>query len=77
VIRIPVEDVKRLGRATQGVIVMRLRGEERVSTLAPVIEQGNGESADDAQLGGEPSTEAVEPEARDSELSDEDGVAAE
>src|SRR5947208_2310789 len=38
VIRIPVEDVKRLGRATQGVIVMRLRKSERVSTLAPVVE---------------------------------------
>ena len=29
VIRMPVEDVKRLGRATQGVIVMRLRGATR------------------------------------------------
>ena len=38
VIRIPVEDVKRLGRSTQGVIVMRLRGDEKVSTLAPVVE---------------------------------------
>jgi len=38
VIRMPVEDVKRLGRATQGVIVMRLRGDERVSSLAPVVE---------------------------------------
>jgi DNA gyrase subunit A len=38
VIRIPVEDVKRLGRSTQGVIVMRLRGDERVSSLAPVVE---------------------------------------
>jgi DNA gyrase subunit A len=38
VIRIPVEDVKRLGRATQGVIVMRLRGDEQVSSLAPVVE---------------------------------------
>jgi len=38
VIKIPVEDVKRLGRATQGVIVMRLRKSERVSTLAPVVE---------------------------------------
>src|ERR671935_2783327 len=42
VIRIPVEEVKRLGRATQGVIVMRLREGEYVSTLAPVIEQANG-----------------------------------
>ena len=38
VIRIPVEDVKRLGRSTQGVIAMRLRGDEKVSTLAPVVE---------------------------------------
>jgi DNA gyrase subunit A len=39
VIRVPVEDVKRLGRATQGVIVMRTREGEEVSTLAPVVEQ--------------------------------------
>src|SRR5690349_9097528 len=38
VIRIPVEEVKRLGRATQGVIVMRLREGELVSSLAPVVE---------------------------------------
>ncbi|MGZ4352327.1 MAG: DNA gyrase C-terminal beta-propeller domain-containing protein, partial [Gaiellaceae bacterium] len=37
-IKIPVEDVKRLGRSTQGVIVMRLRGDETVSALAPVVE---------------------------------------
>ena len=40
VIRMSVEDVKRLGRATQGVIVMRLRGDERVSSLAPVVDGG-------------------------------------
>jgi DNA gyrase subunit A len=44
VIRMPVEDVKRLGRATQGVIVMRLRGEERVSSLAPVVESDDDEA---------------------------------
>src|SRR6266849_6164476 len=38
VIRMPVEDVKRLGRSTQGVIVMRLRGDEQVSALAPVVD---------------------------------------
>src|SRR3954449_6250970 len=38
VIRIPVEEFKRLGRSTQGVIVMRLREGEQVSTLAPVVE---------------------------------------
>src|SRR5919202_1368953 len=38
VIRIPVEGIRRMGRSTQGVIVMRLRGDERVSALAPVVE---------------------------------------
>jgi DNA gyrase subunit A len=38
VIKMPVSDIKRLGRATQGVIVVRLRGDEKVSALAPVIE---------------------------------------
>jgi DNA gyrase subunit A len=38
-IKIPVEDIRRMGRSTQGVTVMRLRGEEeRVSSLAPVVE---------------------------------------
>ena len=32
VIRMPVDEIKRLGRATQGVIVMRLRGDEQVSS---------------------------------------------
>jgi len=47
VIRMAVEDVKRLGRSTQGVIVMRLRGDERVSTLAPVVDSDGpgGEAA--------------------------------
>jgi DNA gyrase subunit A len=44
VIRMSVEDVKRLGRATQGVIVMRLRGDEIVSTLAPVVDSDEGET---------------------------------
>src|SRR5579872_965019 len=41
VIKMPVADVKRLGRSTQGVIVMRLRDGETVSTLAPVIDAGD------------------------------------
>jgi DNA gyrase subunit A len=44
VIRIPVDDIRRMGRATQGVIVMRLRGEdERVSALAPVVDEDRDE----------------------------------
>ena len=35
VIRMPVEGIRRAGRATQGVIVMRLRGDERVSSRRP------------------------------------------
>jgi DNA gyrase subunit A len=37
VIRTAVDGIKRSGRATQGVIVMRLREGEQVSTLAPVV----------------------------------------
>jgi DNA gyrase subunit A len=48
VIKMPVGDVKRLGRATQGVIVMRLREGERVSSLAPVMEPADEEPADDS-----------------------------
>jgi hypothetical protein len=52
----PVEDVKRLGRSTQGVIVMRLREGELVSSLAPVVESGDDEpgAADDVELTGLP-----------------------
>ncbi len=51
VIRMPVEEVKRLGRATQGVIAMRLRRDERVSTLARVVEQASdaAELAEESQ----------------------------
>jgi DNA gyrase subunit A len=45
VIRMPVEGIRRAGRATQGVIVMRLRGDERVSSLAPVVESGADKDA--------------------------------
>jgi DNA gyrase subunit A len=38
VIRMPVDEIKRLGRSTQGVIVMRLRGGEQVSSIALVAE---------------------------------------
>jgi DNA gyrase subunit A len=77
VIKVPVEDVKRLGRATQGVIVMRMREGEEVSTLAPVVEQADlavaGEeppavaAADAAAVDGEGPTQA-EPEAEEAQL---------
>ena len=41
--------MKRLGRATQGVIVMRTREGETVSTIAPVIEQDEAEEPASAE----------------------------
>ena len=38
VIKMLVSEIKRLGRSTQGVIVMRLRRDERVSSIARVAE---------------------------------------
>jgi DNA gyrase subunit A len=65
VIKMPVKEVKRLGRSTQGVIVMRLRKDEVVSSIARVAEgegdngenvavengagEGEGESASDVE----------------------------
>jgi DNA gyrase subunit A len=55
VIRMPVDEIKRLGRSTQGVIVVRLRGDEQVSSIALVAE-----SEEASQNGDAP---PVEPEA--------------
>jgi DNA gyrase subunit A len=38
VIRMSVDDIRQMGRSTQGVIIMRPREGERVSALAPVVE---------------------------------------
>jgi DNA gyrase subunit A len=53
VIKIPVDDIRRLGRSTQGVIVMRLREGEQVSALAPVVE------ADESEVAAEPAPAPV------------------
>jgi DNA gyrase subunit A len=47
VIRMAVDDIKRAGRSTQGVIVMRLKEGEFVSTLAPVVESDEAESVEE------------------------------
>jgi len=62
VIRIPVEDVKRMGRSTQGVIVMRLRGDEQVSTIASVVEQASEEATEAAADAAEAAGAVVLPE---------------
>jgi DNA gyrase subunit A len=73
VIKVPVEDVKRLGRSTQGVIVMRTRDGEEVSTLAPVVEQAEDvidESDGEVPAGGVP-TESEPPAEVELETADE------
>src|SRR5438105_4681489 len=56
VIRMSVDDIKRSGRSTQGVIVMRLREGEHVSSLAPVVE--SADDKDDAPTESEAVLEA-------------------
>jgi DNA gyrase subunit A len=61
VIKMAAEDIKRSGRSTQGVIVMRLRGDdEHVSALAPVVE--SDETAEDVGDDLEVEAPAVEAE---------------
>jgi DNA gyrase subunit A len=61
VIRMPVEEIKRLGRSTQGVIVMRLRGDEQVSGIALVAESEEpietGEATSDVPAAEAPAAE--------------------
>jgi len=75
VIRMPVDGIRRVGRATQGVIVMRLRGDEHVSSLAPVVESDT--AAEEAiETAAEAAVEAgIEPLAEP--YFDEDGQRAE
>jgi DNA gyrase subunit A len=47
VIRMSADDIRRMGRSTQGVIVMRLREGEQVSSLAPVVESGDDAANDE------------------------------
>jgi DNA gyrase subunit A len=48
VIKMAVDDIKRSGRSTQGVIVMRFKAEdEHVSALAPVVESDEEELPDE------------------------------
>jgi len=54
VIRTAADDIRRAGRATQGVIVMRLREGEQVSALAPVVEASADEAAGPEPAADEP-----------------------
>ena len=71
VIRMAADGIKRSGRATQGVIVMRLREGEKVSSLAPVIG-----ADDEVEVEGSMAEPEVEPEGATAEPEAEpaDGV---
>jgi len=77
-IKMAVDDIKRSGRATQGVIVMRLRESEQVSTLAPVV--GSDDDADTPADAGSEATgsavaddqELIDPDRDDADASEED-----
>ena len=57
-IKMPVDDIRQMGRSTQGVIVMRLRKGEQVSALAPVVEPEDEEVPETpAEPSPEPATE--------------------
>jgi DNA gyrase subunit A len=77
VIKMPVDGIKRSGRATQGVIVMRLREGELVSSLAPVLESENGSAdADDGLAPVDGAAPALGADEEDGELEDDDAPAA-
>ncbi len=85
-IKMSADDIKRSGRATQGVIVMRLREGEQVSSLAPVVgsdddaepDEGSVSPGDETGTGGvvDESSSDAEPEVdaddRDSESAEDE-----
>jgi len=64
--RTPVSDISQMGRATQGVRVMKVRSDDRVSAVAPVVESGSGVEGADAEVSadGEASTDGAPPKAK-------------
>jgi DNA gyrase subunit A len=69
-IKMPVDGIRRMGRSTQGVIVMRLRDGEQVSSLAPVVEASDDETDDLAGLA-PPALDAPIPDEGTDEVTDE------
>ncbi|MBM3676633.1 MAG: DNA gyrase subunit A, partial [Actinobacteria bacterium] len=65
VIRMAAADIKRSGRQTQGVIVMRLRDAEQVSTLAPVVGSDSDPEPEKVTSDGPPADAAGEQEPLD------------
>jgi DNA gyrase subunit A len=77
VIKMPVDGIRRMGRATQGVIVMRLRGDERVSSLAPVVEAEEAEEGVEQPNGVVPAASGVDFDDPDIDAGEEEDEDAE
>jgi DNA gyrase subunit A len=64
VIKMAVDDIKRSGRSTQGVIVMRFKADdERVSALAPVVESEEDDAVAEDVEESAPEVASLPPEA--------------
>ncbi|MDP7477499.1 MAG: DNA gyrase C-terminal beta-propeller domain-containing protein, partial [Candidatus Peribacteraceae bacterium] len=65
-IRMKLSDIPSRGRATQGVIVMRLKAKDKVATMSVVMEDKEGEEAvlEAAEEGQEEELEAIKKEER-------------
>lgn len=50
-IRMRLNDIPSLGRATQGVIIMRLNAQDKVASMSVIIETGEGEEGDEIDDG--------------------------
>ncbi|MDO9537165.1 MAG: DNA gyrase C-terminal beta-propeller domain-containing protein, partial [Thermoplasmata archaeon] len=60
VIRMPVSDIREIGRATQGVRIMRIKGDDKIVTVSRVLKSEEEEEvleAAEAEVGASPSTE--------------------
>jgi DNA gyrase subunit A len=53
VIRMKVNEIRRIGRSTQGVRIIRLEGEDRVASVAKLAEEEDGENGENGNGGEE------------------------
>ena len=69
--RIAVKGISQMGRPTQGVKVMNLRGEDRISAVALVVESDSDSEAEPDELEGAEALPGIEPGSVDEDSADE------
>jgi DNA gyrase subunit A len=67
VIRLPVSDIRTIGRNTQGVRLIRLEKEDRLASVARVVKEEGGSAEEGAEAEGAESAEGTEPEEAEGE----------